>query len=209
MSRNGWGTIVQIGDILVSEDVVLEYFACDYAACKGECCIAGDSGAPLSEEEAEELEEHYAEYSALMSPQGRRAIQDKGFLEVDIQGDVVTPLTGDPDLIAGAPDAPADRACAFCHFTSGGECLCAVEKAGCRKPSSCSLYPVRITRLTGGGIALNLHKWDICKAAFEKGRRENTRAFEFLRGPLTDNFGEEFYEALTAAARHLQEQEHS
>ena len=49
--RGRFGTIVQIGDILVSEDVVSEFFACDYAVCKGACCIAGDSGAPLEEDE--------------------------------------------------------------------------------------------------------------------------------------------------------------
>jgi len=206
MNRRDFGTIVQIGDILVSEDVVTEFFACDYAKCKGACCIAGDSGAPLEEEEAETLENDYSGYSSLMSPEGRKAVDDKGFLEIDIQGDMVTPLVGDPSLIAGAPGTPTDRACAFCHFPGDGNCLCAIEKAGCRKPASCSLYPVRVTKLTGGGLALNLHKWDICSCAFEKGKRENIRAFEFLRGPLTENFGEDFYEALTAAALHLQEQ---
>ena len=59
MGKGKFGTIIQIGDILVSEDVVTEYFACDYAACKGTCCIAGDSGAPLEERELESLERDY------------------------------------------------------------------------------------------------------------------------------------------------------
>ena len=63
MSRNGFGTIVQIDDCLVSEDVFTEYFACDYEACKGKCCIVGDSGAPLEEEEIELLERDYPAYS--------------------------------------------------------------------------------------------------------------------------------------------------
>ena len=50
-SRNDIGIIVEIGDVLVSEDVILEFFACDYPVCKGKCCIVGDSGAPLKEEE--------------------------------------------------------------------------------------------------------------------------------------------------------------
>ena len=41
--KRPFGTIVEIGDILVSEDVILEYFACDYPVCKGKCCIVGDS----------------------------------------------------------------------------------------------------------------------------------------------------------------------
>ena len=51
MGNSPFGTIIQIGDILVSEEVVTEYFACDYGACKGACCIEGDSGAPLDERE--------------------------------------------------------------------------------------------------------------------------------------------------------------
>ena len=81
--------------------------------------------------------------------------------------------------------------------------MCAIEKCACTKPVSCSLYPVRVTRFKGGGMALNLHRWDICKRAFEKGRLEGVRAYQFLRRPLTDAFGEEFYEALCAAAEKL------
>lgn len=190
MGNKEFGTIIQIGDILVSEDVVLEFFSCDYQQCRGRCCIIGDSGAPLDEDEDERLERDYDGYKALMTEEGRQAIREKGFLEVDIQNDVVTPL---------APDG----SCAFCHFPGNGDCLCAIEKAGFRKPVSCSLYPVRVTRFNGGGLALNLHRWDICKEAFEKGKRENVRVYQFLKRPLTENFGEEFYEALEAAAEHL------
>ena len=75
--------------------------------------------------------------------------------------------------------------------------------AGRTKPASCSLYPIRVTRLTGGGLALNVHHWEICRPAFEKGRREGVRVYQFLQGPLTREFGEEFYAALDAAAKHL------
>ena len=50
-----FGTIVQIGDILVSEEVITEYFACDYEVCRGACCIIGDSGAPMEESEPESI----------------------------------------------------------------------------------------------------------------------------------------------------------
>ena len=197
MGNNRFGTIVQIGDILVSEDVVMEYFACDYAVCRGACCIAGDSGAPLEERELESLERDYPAYSGLMTPQGRAAVDAKGFFEVDRDNDIVTPLM--------APDGERtqDLPCAFCHFGAAGECLCAIEMAGKVKPASCSLYPIRVTKLTGGGLALNVHHWDICKPAFEKGQREGIRVFQFLKNPLTKSFGEDFYEALCAAATHL------
>lgn len=192
-----FGTIVQIGDILVSEEVVLEYFACDYEKCRGVCCIEGDCGAPLEESELPLLERDYAAYAPLMRDCGRKAVNEKGFFELDIEGDIVTPVTA------------GDRDCAYTHYDASGNCLCAIEKCffagGCafRKPQSCRLYPIRITKLTGGGLAFNLHRWDICKDAFEKGRREGIRVYQFLQEPLTELFGEEFYRDLCAAAEYV------
>ena len=186
-----FGTIIQIGDILVSEDVIMEFFACDYGACRGACCIEGDSGAPLEEWEPENIERDYPGFSPLMEPGGRHGVDKKGFFEIDREGDMVTTLSD------------GSEECAYCHFGPSGECLCSIEKCGFKKPISCSLYPIRVTKLTGGGQALNLHRWDICKAAFEKGRRDGTRVYQFLKKPLTDIYGGEFYEALEAAANHL------
>ena len=189
--NNPHGTIIQIGDILVSEDVVTEYFSCDYAACKGACCIVGDAGAPLDESELPALERDYPKYSGSMQQSGRDAVKLNGFFEIDPEGDLVTPL------VCGS------GVCAFARFDENGSCLCAIEECGCTKPASCSLYPVRVKRFKGGGTGLNLHRWDICKPAFEKGRREGVRAYQFLKRPLTEAFGEEFYEALCAAAEHI------
>ena len=196
MSRNRFGTIIQIGDVLVSEDVVLEYFACDYPVCKGCCCIIGDSGAPLEEEELEPIEREYPLYAPLMREEGRRTVDEKGFFEIDRDGDIVTPLV------------PGSEECAFCHF-EGENCFCAMErlflagKTSFRKPVSCWLYPIRVTPLTGGGKALNVDRQPICKEAFEKGRREGIRVYQFLREPLIYLFGEEFCSALSAAAMRL------
>lgn len=196
MSR-AFGTIVQVGDILVSEEVILEYFACDYEKCRGVCCIEGDCGAPLEESELPLLEQEYAAFSPLMRAEGREAVAQKGFFELDIEGDIVTPVTA------------VDKDCAYTHYDAAGNCLCAIEKCffagGCafRKPQSCRLYPIRITKLTGGGLAFNLHRWGICKDAFEKGRREGVRVYQFLQEPLTDLFGEEFYRDLCAAAEYV------
>lgn len=191
--RRSYGTIVQIGDILVSEDVILEYFSCDYPVCQGVCCIVGDSGAPLKEEELDPIEANYDVFSPLMRPEGRKAVEEKGFFEIDRDGDLVTPLV------------PGSEECAFCLFEEGN-CFCSIErqyfagKSTFRKPISCQLYPIRVVELGGGRLGLNLHRWDICRCAFEKGRREGVRVYEFLREPLVSAFGKEFYDALCAAA---------
>jgi Protein of unknown function (DUF3109). len=188
-----FGTIVEIGDVLISEEVILEYFACDYPVCKGQCCIIGESGAPLKEEELEPIEANYDVFSPLMRPEGRQAVEEKGFFEIDRDGDLVTPLV------------PGSEECAFCLFENGN-CFCSMERqyfAGAcsfRKPISCQLYPIRVKELGAGRLGLNLHRWDICRCAFEKGRREGIRVYQFLKEPLVRAFGEEFYEALCMAA---------
>lgn len=197
---SAFGTIIQIGDILVSEDVVLEYFACDYGRCKGCCCVIGDSGAPLEASELDELERWYPVYSALMPAAGKAAAEAAGFFEVDRDGDLVTPVV---------KGTPGKEECAYTGFEGDGNCFCTIERCyfdgSCawRKPISCRLYPIRVTKLTGGGKALNLHRWAICHDAFEKGRREGVRVYQFLREPLTDAFGADFYDALCAAAEHV------
>ena len=190
MRRENFGTIIEIGNVLVSEDVVCEFFACDYPVCKGACCIVGDSGAPLEEDGLPALERDYPSFCTLMSAAGRAAAEDSGFFAIDRDGDLVTPLV------------PGTEECAYCHF-EGDNCLCAIEKAGLVKPISCALYPIRVKKFKGGGMALNLHRWDICKCAFERGKREGIRVYQFLREPLIRRFGHDFYEALSAAAEHV------
>ncbi|MBP5257628.1 MAG: DUF3109 family protein, partial [Prevotella sp.] len=43
--------IVQIDNVLVSSDILTENFCCDLTKCKGECCIEGDAGAPITLDE--------------------------------------------------------------------------------------------------------------------------------------------------------------
>lgn len=224
MNPKDFGTIIQIDNCLISEEVVTEYFACDYDKCHGACCVVGDSGAPLREEETEFLERDYDIYSEFMTKEGRDTVEKTGFFELDRDGDLVTPTVKTPhkvaglDYLLGAPDGLIGTQgfgeCAFIHFAKLKEgtptsCLCAIEKcylAGktkFRKPISCSLYPIRITKLSNGMDALNLHRWSICSDAYVKGAKEKTRVYQFLKEPLISMYGTEFYDALCAAAEHV------
>ena len=189
------GTIIEIDDCLVSEEILTEYFACDYEKCKGCCCVIGDSGAPLEESEAEAIEKNYHIFSPIMSEEGRASVAKKGFYEIDMDGDMVTPLV------------PNSEECAYTLFDEEGNCFCSMERCwfqgqgDFRKPISCWLYPIRITTLRNGMRALNLHRWHICQDAFAKGKKEKIRVYEFLREPIERYFGEEFYSALSEAAK--------
>jgi hypothetical protein len=191
------GTIIEIDDCLVSEEILTEYFACDYEKCKGCCCVIGDSGAPMEECEAGAIEKNYPIFSPIMTDAGRAAVASKGFFEIDMDGDMVTPLV------------PGSEECAYTIFDEEGNCFCSMErcwfqgKGDFRKPISCWLYPIRITTLRNGMRALNLHRWHICQDAFAKGKKEKVRVYEFLREPIERYFGEDFYQALCEAAKML------
>ena len=191
------GTIIEIDDCLVSEEILTESFACDYEKCKGCCCVIGDSGAPMEECEAGAIEKNYPIFSPIMTDAGRAAVASKGFFEIDMDGDMVTPLV------------PGSEECAYTIFDEEGNCFCSMErcwfqgKGDFRKPISCWLYPIRITTLRNGMRALNLHRWHICQDAFAKGKKENVRVYEFLREPIERYFGEDFYQALCEAAKML------
>ena len=113
---SAFGTIIQIGDILVSEDVVLEYFACDYERCKGCCCVVGDSGAPLEEGEAASLSSQAKDYEAFLAEDGKIEFCSQGYSVVDKDGDTFTPLV------------PSDGRCAYSVINPDGFTWCAVEK---------------------------------------------------------------------------------
>ena len=49
--------ILQVGDVLVSPDIITEKFCCDLDACKGICCVEGDAGAPVSMDEIAAIED--------------------------------------------------------------------------------------------------------------------------------------------------------
>ncbi len=182
--------MLQIQNTLVSLDLVARFFCCDLQSCLGQCCIEGDAGAPVTEEECERLREVLPEVWDDLSPAARRVIEEQGVAYVDEEGDLVT------SIVDG-------RNCVFTCYASGGMCLCAIEKAyregrvGWMKPSSCHLYPVRLTEYKDF-TAVNLHRWKICKCAEVLGRREGIRAYQFLRGPLTARFGEAWYEELAS-----------
>lgn len=186
-------TLIVIDDKIVSSEILTEYFACDYEQCGGACCVIGDSGAPLLEEELEKIEKNYDSFSPLMCTEGLDTIDKKGFFEIDIEGDCVTPLVGEGEE------------CAYCIHDDCGNNFCAMERSFCqgkskfRKPISCWLYPIRVSKLSSGMTALNLHRWNICQAAFIKGKQEKIPVFRFVKEPLIAAFGKDFYEALEAA----------
>lgn len=178
----------QIQNTLVSLDLAEEFFCCDLDVCKGECCIEGDAGAPVTHAECREIRRALPAIEKDMLPRALEEVKKNGVAYVDEEGDLVTTILD-------------GRNCAFTCYGPGGVCLCALEGAyrrgetSWRKPASCALYPVRLTEYESF-IAVNYHRWDICRSARAKGRREGIRLYQFLEGPLTERFGAEWYAEL-------------
>jgi hypothetical protein len=185
----------QIEDTLVSKSVLEKKFVCDLNACKGACCIEGDGGAPLTDDEVGIIEDNLEEIKPFMTPEGLSAIADEGIWYKDRDGEKAT------TLVNGAE-------CAFVFYDEMGTAKCAIEKSHNEgkieflKPISCHLYPIRI-REYQNFTAVNYHEWHICEAACACGNELNVPVFQFLKEPIIRKFGEEYFDQICAVYEEL------
>ena len=182
-----FAVVIRVGDVLVSDDLKDVRFVCRLAACCGSCCVEGDAGAPLEEQEISILEDYIDEIKPFMVESGIDAISRTGVFDYDSDGSFVTPLVN-------------NRECAFVVKEKGIH-FCAIERAWLagripfQKPMSCHLYPVRLSKV-GDYTAVNYHKWSICEPALKNGRGLGVPLYQFLKEPLVRKFGKEWYREL-------------
>lgn len=174
---------------IISDDIVTEKFVCDLNKCKGACCVQGDTGAPLLEEELSVLDDIFEDIKEFLTEESINTIEKQGKYFIDIQGEYVTAL------IDG-------KQCAYVVTDENGISKCAIEKAfnegiiSFRKPISCYLYPIRVSKYNDYD-AVNYHQWDICKDARCLGKKKDVSVLHFLKEPIIQRFGEEMFEMLT------------
>ncbi len=191
--------MVQIDDKIISLDIFKMHFLCDLPKCLGSCCVEGESGAPLEDEETIVLDKIYPEIKHLLSPEAAEIIEKNGTWETDADGDKVTPI------IHG-------RECVYTYFDNEGICKCAIEKAHdeglveFKKPVSCHLYPIRVDKYPTYE-ALNYHVWPVCNPARELGRQIGLPVYRFLKEPLIRKYGEQFYSEIEDVAKELEKME--
>lgn len=183
--------MLQIGDALVSLDLAERFFCCDLDKCLGQCCIEGDAGAPITQNEYDIIKERVGIIWNDLLPSCQLEIKENGVGYIDEEGDLVT------SIVDG-------RNCVFTCYAPGGKCLCAFDKAyregrcDFRKPISCFLYPLRLTEYPTF-TAVNYHRWKICSSAEENGRKLGIRLYQFMREPLIERFGQAWYDELVEA----------
>ena len=187
--------MLEIGNSIVSLDIISSRFTCNLQACKGACCVTGDSGAPLEPAEVVILEEIFPALRPYLSEESIKSIEEQGTSVIDIEQETVTPLNN-------------GKECAYTFFRDG-IALCAIEKAyqdgviKFRKPISCHLYPVRIKKYKHFD-AVNYDRWEICSPAIEKGNEQETPVYRFVKDALTLKYGNEWFNLLETAARNLE-----
>ena len=199
--------ILEIGGILISSEIITEYFCCDYEKCKGICCVEGSDGAPVMMDEIAGIEESLDAVWPILSASAQSVIDQQGVAYSDRDGDLVTSIVRGKECVFARSLTPSP--------SPGGEgskdpCwLCMLEKAYrdgktqfC-KPISCALYPIREKNFGNGLIGLNYHRWSICKDAVEKGKALGLPVYQFLKEPLIRRFGETWYQELCDVANQL------
>ncbi|MDR2927393.1 MAG: DUF3109 family protein [Cytophagaceae bacterium] len=179
--------MVQIEDKVISLDIFTQRFTCDLLHCAGYCCVEGESGAPLEDDETVILENILPTIRPFLSESALKVIDKEGTWAVDFDGDKVTPLNN-------------GRECVYA-FYDGSICKCAIEKAYNKrlisfiKPLSCHLYPIRISKYKEFE-ALNYHAWHVCAPARELGKTTGIPLFRFLKEPIIRKYGEAFFKEM-------------
>jgi len=201
--------ILDIDGVLVSSEIITEKFCCDLHDCKGQCCVEGDAGAPITLDEIGEIEDCLDFVWDGMSASAQAVVDRQGVAYTDIEGDLVTSIVGGKDCVFTCYDT--------LQLNDGkppvsGCCLCLLEKAYREgktrfcKPISCALYPIRVKTFTHGMVGLNYNHWVVCDGARRKGQELDIRVYQFLKEPLIRRFGAEWYQELEATVEQLRQQ---
>lgn len=197
--------LLQIGNVLLTGEIITEQFCCDLSVCHGACCVEGDAGAPVTLDEIGEIEQSLDTVWSQLSASSQAVIDRQGVAYTDPDGDLVTSIVGGKDCVFTAPLHLPDESntdgidvvgCAFESAYRAGRCsFC--------KPISCALYPIREKQFSDGSVGLNYNRWAICEAARQKGKQLQLPLYKFLKAPLIRRFGEAWYQELCDIATQL------
>ena len=190
--------MIAIDNILIADAVVKEQFVCDLSKCKGACCVDGDAGAPLENEELDKINEVYEAVLPYLNETSKKELERQGRYVYDREYGWVTPTINSKVCVYGIHDAAGVVKCGIEQAYIDG-------KVKWKKPISCHLFPI-ITKESkrSDSIYVNYEpREDHCKAACTFGKKLKVPVYVFLKEALTRKFGKKFYSALEATAAHL------
>jgi hypothetical protein len=192
--------VIAIDNVLISDDVIEAKFVCDLHKCKGGCCEDGDAGAPLEKEEKKIIDENFDAIKPYLTHEGLEAIQRQGKYVYDREFGWVTPTVH-------------GQICAYGFRDQHGIIKCGIEQAyydgklNWKKPISCHLYPIKITK-SKEYVNVNYEPREVlCKPGCALGKKLKLPVYQFLKDALVRKFGNDFYDALhQVAVEHFDEE---
>ena len=190
--------MIAIDNILVADAVISEQFVCDLSKCKGACCVDGDAGAPLENDELDKLNEVYDAVLPYLNETSKKELERQGRYVYDREYGWVTPTINSKVCVYGIHDKDGVVKCGIEQAYIDG-------KVKWKKPISCHLFPV-ITKESkrSNDVYVNYEpREDHCKAACTFGKKLKVPVYVFLKEALVRKFGKKFYAALEATAQHL------
>jgi len=195
--------MIAIDNVLISDDVIEAKFVCDLHKCKGGCCEDGDAGAPLEREEKTILDQNFEVVKPYLSKEGLSEIQRQGKYLYDREFGWVTPTVD-------------GKICAYGYRDTHGIIKCAIEQAyndgklSWKKPISCHLYPIKISKRKEY-TNINYEPRDVlCKPACALGKKLKLPVYQFLKEAIIRKFGTVFYATLhQIAIEHFEEEKSS
>ncbi len=186
--------MIAIDNVLLSDELIDEQFVCDLTRCKGGCCVDGDCGAPLTEEETQIIARIYPGIKSYLDPQYIPEIERQGTHVDDDEFGLVTPTVN-------------GGICVYGYTDEAGVVKCGIEKAwkagatDFRKPVSCHLFPIRITEYPGYEAVNYEPRETLCKPACNLGSKLKVPVYVFLKEAIVRKYGEDFYGAIDAIAQ--------
>ena len=94
--------MILIDNIIVSDEIIQEYFCCHLEVCHGLCCVSGKGGATLTasdlsavvltKAEVEVYENNYREIADFLTKEGVKTVESQGVRERSGSSSFATPL---------------------------------------------------------------------------------------------------------------------
>ena len=191
--------MIAIDNKLISDEILEEQFVCDLTSCKGGCCEDGVAGAPLEDWEKTEIDQYLDTVKPYLTPKGLKELNRKGNYVYDEEFGWVTPTINGGLCVYGYKNKQGVIQCSFEQAYNEG-------KIGWKKPISCHLFPIRISKSKQDPDVEYVNykpRQDLCAAACSLGQKLKVPVYVFLKEPIIRKYGEEFYQALEASAEHL------
>jgi hypothetical protein len=189
--------VFQVQHTLISDDVAHARFACNTPVCRGACCVVGEAGAPVEQNEVHILKKAYKLLENELNMNARAVVEEQGLVKPTQQGLELTCV--------------GDAECVFAGFAPGNVVICTIQRAFFEsrfqwpKPISCHLFPIRITTV-GALDYLNFEFVpEICSPGAAKGKEDKIYLSDYLKEPLTRKYGQEWYDEFSAACTYIRQ----